>query len=265
MFVFSKIFLFFAMPATWLGILLVTGTALLWTRWHRAGRVVLTGTVGFIALITIFPAGEYLVEKLENRFPPVRQLSAPITGIVVLGGSVHQGLTQARGQPALKEGAERLTEAVYLSRKFPEAKIVFTGGSGSVLYPDLKEAETAKLFFARMGLPPDRLVFESESRNTWENALLTKKLLQPDKNERWVLITSASHMPRSIGVFRKIGWNIIPYPVDYGTYGDGDYRLGTNFVGGIADFSFGLREWLGLAVYRLLGRSDEFFPAPAPE
>ncbi len=264
MFVFSKIFLLVLMPWTWLGAALLTGTILLWTRWHRTGRTVLTLTIAFIFLVTVIPVGRIGTLILEERFPQARNLQAPVHGIVVLGGAVDQYITIARGQAALKHGAERMTETVALAREFPAAKVVFTGGSASIVRAE-KESVTARMFFSRMGLPDDRLVFEEESRNTWENAVFTKRLVNPKPAERWILVTSAAHMPRSMGVFRKVGWRIIPYPVDYSTRGAEDIYPRLNFVHGIGDFASVLREYSGLFAYRLLGRTDAFFPGPAPQ
>ena len=155
-----------------------------------------------------------------------------------------------------------MTEFVALARRFPEARLVFSGGSGMVLQQDVKEAETARLFFAQMGLDTSRIVFEDQSRNTYENAHYTYKLLAPKANERWVLITSASHMPRSVGSFRKAGWRPIPFPVDFSTLGTPQWHIGFNMVNGLRWFGTGLRAWLGLAAYRLLGRTDALFPGP---
>jgi len=114
-----------------------------------------------------------------------------------------------------------------------------------------------------MGLDVSRILFERQSRNTFENATLTHALVRPRAGERWVLITSAMHMPRAIGAFRKAGWSPIPYPVDFQTVGPPRFtpriQLGLRELG---RFSTALREWTALAVYRLLNRTGAFFPAP---
>lgn len=265
MFVFSKIYLYLANPGFLVFGLLLAGTALLWTRWRRAGRWVVTATVAFVALVTVLPVGAAMLAVLEDRFPILLEPEPPVHGIVVLGGSVNQFITEARGQPALTEGAERLTEAVALARRFPEALIVFTGGSGSVTRPDVKEAMVARMFFTGMGIDPARLVLEDGSRNTFENAVFTRRLVDPKPGERWLLVTSADHMPRSVGAFRKAGWEPVPYPVDYRTAGLGALRPGTNMISGLGSFAHALREYMALAVYRVLGRTDALFPGPTPD
>jgi len=262
MFVVSKIVVFLLQPGVWLTMLLAGGTVLLWTRWRRAGRGVVTAVTLILATVAVFPLGLLMISPLEDRFPVVHELEGPVHGIIVLGGAVQQRVTRYRGQPALTDGAERMTETVALARRFPAARLVFTGGSGLLFDPDLKEVDTARLFFARMGIPLERIQFEAESRNTHENAMYTLRLAQPKPGERWVLVTSAMHMPRSVGVFRKAGLEPIPYPVDFQTYGSEQRGLGLNVLSGLAGVSAGLREWAALLAYRLLDRTDEIFPAP---
>lgn len=262
MFVISKLALFFADPGVWLLILLGLGAALLWTRWQRGGRAILSTTILFVFAISTLPVGEAMLAVLEDRFSTVPAVAAPVDGIIVLGGAVRQRLTLARGQPALNEHAERMTEFVALARRFPLARLAFTGGSASVFDRDMKETAVARLFFAQMGLDADRVVYESRSRNTYENAVLTHRLLRPGPGERWLLVTSAAHMPRAIGAFRKAGWHPVAYPVDYVTRGLAEIGPFFNFRAGLNSFGDALHEWMGLIAYRLLGRSDTLFPAP---
>lgn len=262
MFILSKIVVFLLQPGVWLTILLAGGTILLWTRWRRAGRWTVTAAAFIVAIVAVFPLGLLMIGPLEDRFPVVQEIGAPVHGIIVLGGAVQQRVTRYRGQPALTDGAERMTETVALARQFPEARLVFTGGSGLLFDPDVKEVETARLFFSRMGIPAERIQFEAESRNTHENAIYTLRLARPKQGERWVLVTSAMHMPRSVGVFRKAGLEPIPYPVDFQTFGSEQFGLGLNMLSGLAGVSAGLREWAALLAYRLLDRTDEIFPAP---
>jgi len=264
MFVFSKLFSIVINPGFWILALLVLGTALLWTRRQRLGRRLLAATVTMMVLVTVLPFGQLLNELLEDRFPTVRSLPAHVDGIVVLGGAVDQFTTRYRGQASLNDAAERMTEFVALARRHPEARLVYTGGSGSLYHQDIKETEVARLFFAEMGLDVSHIVFEGESRNTWENALFTYRLVKPRKGEIWVLITSAQHMPRSVGAFRQAGWDPLPYPVDYRTSGWSRFRIGLDMMSGFENLWLGLHEWVGLVAYRWLGHSDALFPAPRP-
>ena len=266
MFEIAKIFNLLTDPSVVLPVLLAVGMSLLWTRWRRAGRGILAVATGFILIVSVLPVGDFAISILENRFPVVHELPAEVTGIISLGGVINQYITAQRKQPALGSGAERMTALVALARRYPAARLVFTGGSGSILRPEFKEADAARLFFREMGLDPGRIRFESQSRNTFENAVYTYRILAPRPGERWVLITSAMHMPRSVGAYRKAGWNPIPYPVDFRTEWPYRFRPGLHLSNGLASFYVAFHEWVGLLIYRFLGRSDTLFPgSPVPE
>lgn len=263
MFVLSKVYLYLTNPGFFLPVLLILGAVLLRTRWRRAGRRLIGFVLTVILVLSIFPVGNWMSWVLENRFPVVRDVAEPVAGIIVLGGTVNQFMTAARGQPSLGSGAERLTELIVLARRHPGARLVFTGGSGSVMRQDLKEVDVVRLFLDRIGFDTARVTFESRSRNTLENAVFTRELVKPRAGERWVLVTSARHMPRSVGVFRKAGWRVLPYPVDFGTYPEFRFSPGLDMAGGLRSFGAGLREWMALVVYRILGRIDDILPGPA--
>jgi uncharacterized SAM-binding protein YcdF (DUF218 family) len=107
---------------------------------------------------------------------------------------------------------------------------------------------------------------ERRSRNTLENAEFTKALLAPKAGERWLLVTSAFHMPRSVGLFRKAGFAIEPYPVDWRVGGRGDlFALNNIALDGLGRTDTAMREWMGLIAYRATGKIDELLPGPAPK
>jgi uncharacterized SAM-binding protein YcdF (DUF218 family) len=245
----------FALFLACLGLLLVFRRRL-WGRW-----LILAGLAFYVAIIAT-PASVWIVMPLEERFSRPAPPPARVDGILVLGGAVDQNITAARGIPALNGAAERMTELVVLARAHPEARLVFTGGQGSLVHGGLTEADVARRLFAQMGVPEGRITFEDAARNTWENATLTHTLLRPAPGEVWLLVTSASHMPRSIGAFRQAGWSVTPWPVNYRTGRDFAALYDAPFPERLQQFEIGLREWLGLAVYRATGRSDAWFPAP---
>ncbi len=260
----SKLLWLVIAPANLLLLLLLLGAALLFTRFMRAGRrMVLASALGFLVL-GILPVGTLMMRVLEDRFPrPAANIPAP-AGIIVLGGAVDQQMTRLRGPIELTEAADRMTEGVLLARRFPDAKLVFTGGSAALLGSPYREAQVAEQLFLGLGIPKERLVLESESRNTYENAIFTREVLQPKAGDVWLLVTSAAHMPRSMGIFRKAGINVTPYPVDYRTHGvAGDYRrLYRNVTGGLVQTEGAMREYIGLAAYWWTGKIDDLFPAP---
>ena len=261
-FILSKLFWFVANPANVLLVLLCVGAALLWSRWRRAGRwLVSLAAVLAIGLATL-PMGSLMLLVLENRFPVAKTLPERVDGIIAIGGVVNQFVTRARGQVALSSSAERLTEFAVLARRYPEAKLVFTGGSGDLFRQDVKEADVLAPLFEVLGLDPGRVIIEDESRNTAENATATRELVEPGPGETWLLVTSGFHMPRTVGCFRKAGWRVIPYPVDFLFQGDERFGLSFNLGKGLGHLGGGLHEWLGLVFYRLTGRTDALFPAP---
>jgi uncharacterized SAM-binding protein YcdF (DUF218 family) len=261
LFVASKLFWQVARPNTLALALAVLGASLLW-RGRRFGRWPLALGLGWFAAVFALPVSALLTLPLEERFARPAVPPAEVTGVLVLGGAVEQQLTQAHGIPALNGAAERMTEAVALARRYPEARVVFTGGSAAIVPGGPTEADTARRLFTDLGLPPDRLVLEAESRNTHENAVLTHRLLQPGPGETWLLVTSASHMPRSVGVFRAAGWSVVPWPVNYTTGRDPALWWNWPFSTRLGQAEWALREWVGLLAYRLMGRTDALFPAP---
>jgi uncharacterized SAM-binding protein YcdF (DUF218 family) len=259
----SKILWFAASPPNVAISLSVLGTALLFTRWRRLGRTVaLVGAVSLVLLgISALPRIALL--PLENRFPIIANDEGRIDGLIVLGG----GINISRGQVSLKDAAaSRVTAAVELARKHPEAKLVFSGGTASLLDPSAEpEAEAAGALFRLFNIPAERVVLEDRSRNTQENALFTRNLVTPKPGERWLLITSASHMPRAMGCFRAVGLNLEAYPVDFRTEGKAtDYwRPFDSLSEGLSVASLAIKEWIGLVAYRLSGYTTELLPAPS--
>ncbi len=258
----SKIFWFFVSPANLLLLLVCLAAVLTWTPWRRAARWV----IGLAALLGLtfaaLPLGNWMLLTLENRFPVVRELPERVDGIIAVGGVVNQFVTKDRGQVALGSAVERLTEFAALARRYPEAKMVFTGGSGNLFRQDVKEADVIGPFLELLGLDTEKIILESESRNTFENAVYTYDLLKPKPEETWFLITSAFHTPRTVGCFRKAGWNVIAYPVDFNFAGNQEFGLSFNLGSGMAMLNGGLHEWLGLIFYWLTDKTDALFPGP---
>ena len=257
----SKVFWQLASPDISLLLVLSAGVCLLYFDREKLGRTLITVATIIIVLFSLFPISNMLLIPLENRFPIPEPLPKDINGVIVLGGAERPQLTQERGQVSLGGSAERLTTFVSLARRFSDVKLVYAGGQGAIGLQEYKAAFTARLFFEQMGLDPDRVIFDSQSRNTMENAQNAFKLVKPKKGEKWVLITSAWHMPRSVGIFRKLDWEVIPYPVDFKTTG----KLELNLVippklSSTSSVSNVLYEWIGLIYYRLLGRTSELFP-----
>jgi uncharacterized SAM-binding protein YcdF (DUF218 family) len=207
--------------------------------------------------------GHALILPLEERFPAFVDDGAPVDGIVVVGGTFDTEATNVHGQMALNETGERLIALGDLARRFPAAKIVYTGGGSEFTADTTPEATLVENTVDELGLATDRVVYERRSLNTYENALYAKQIAKPKAGERWLVVTSAFHMPRTIGVFRTVGFDVVPYPVDYRTAGTNSLMRPFAFVGeGLRRTDIAAKEWIGLAIYYLSGRTDALFPAP---
>ena len=263
MFVLSKVLWPLVAPANLLIAAIGLGTILLWTRWRRAGRWLVTGAALVFWFLALFPVGAAMMDPLERRFPQPTQMPEKVAGIIVLGGAVNQAMTERWGQPSLNQHAERMTVFVALARRYPDARLIYSGGSGLLDRSVPPETRVAQRFFAEQGLDLSRVEFESESRNTYENALHTLSMAEPEPGDTWLLVTSAFHMPRSMACFRAAGWSIMPYPVDYITNYRGFWDISFRGISGMGSFNLALHEWAGIIAYRMMGWTHELFPAPA--
>ena len=231
------------------------------TRWAK--RFLGVALAGLLS-VAAFPVGEWVLYPLEDRFPANPPLPQRVDGIIVLGGAEDAVRSAAWGQPEVGGAAERFLASVALARRYPEAKLLFTSGSGLLLKPEYKGTAMAERLYLAQGVDPSRLLLEGESRNTFENAAFSKALAKPAPGEVWVLVTSASHMPRSVGVFCKAGWTVVPYPVDHQTVRGNIFRVDTGLIENLDGLSTGIREWVGLTVYYLTGRTSALYPSGCP-
>lgn len=247
-------------PDSLLLILLVIVWMLLWCGKNRSAKRLLGFLVVILLIVALFPVGEWVLYPLEKRFPANPVLPQKIDGIIVLSGPENANLSSQWNQAELGDATERLFAFQALARRYPEAKLVFTGGSGSMAYQGHKGSDVAKMLFKQQGMNSSPVIFESESRNTYENAVFSKVLAKPVSGENWILITSAYHMPRSIGVFCRAGWPMIPYPVDHYTWPENLFRVDLELADHLRILGMGIKEWLGLVVYYVTGKTTALFP-----
>ncbi len=261
----AKIFWFIVQPSGLLLIMMVAGAALLRFGRERAARRLLLASILVLFGGGLLPVSNWLIMPLEQRFARADLAGAPVAGIVVLGGGEDARVWAGRHTHALNEAGERFTEALALARRFPSARVVFTGGAVEIVSAPKIGADAARAVFGDLGLGEgDRLILESRARDTWENAVLVKALVAPKPGERWLLLTSAWHMPRAMGVFRRAGFAVEAWPVDYRTADAWDaVRLFDAPSDGLKRLDTAVREWVGLVAYRLTGRSDALFPGPS--
>src|SRR5712691_5820332 len=245
-FVLAKSLGFFAVSSNILIILGLAGIVLMATPFARAGRRLVVTSLVLLAVMGLTPVGNALILPLEQRFPAWNDAGRPPDGIVVLGGSFDTPVAEARGEVALTDAAERMTVVAELARRYPDARILFSGGSGRLVFQDVLESDLA-----------------ARARDTLENARFSKALADPKPGERWLLVTSAYHMPRSIGSFRRAEFAVEAYPVDWRTRGSADLlRPFDSLSDGLKRTDTAVREWVGLFMYRITGRTSELFPGP---
>lgn len=250
-------------PDILLVILNISGLVLLLAGAVKKAILVLSVAAAATLAITFFPLGSLLLAPLENRFPSPPDLPEQVDGIICLGGAEKPYLSDARGQAEVGGAAERHLGFIKLMRTYPDAQVLFTGGSGSLTHQGLKDADVARMVFEDLGLDLSAIRFESRSRNTYENGKFSKDLVTPEPGQTWVLVTSADHMPRAVGVFRKLGWDVIAYPVDHATHPESPFEIRMDFSGNLHMLKLALREWVGLTAYYLTGKTSEWVPGPA--
>ena len=217
-------------------------------------------------LIVVLPNGTYMLWKLENSYSIPKVFPKGIDGILILGGGTDRRLTYQYGQITLNGNVERLTESIDLIRRFPNAKIIYSGGTPTLskIKPKLTGIDVAKMFYTRMGVDINRIIFEDKSKNTYENLVLSKKFIDNKNDEKWLLVTSAFHMKRAMSVAEKLKLNFIPYPVDFTL--NKNYRWTrkyikgtTSFLANMNDFQLAAHEYFGLIAYYLTKRASKIY------
>lgn len=248
-------------PSTFLLILALVGLALAW-RGRRAGLALATVAVGLMALATVLPIGLWLGRPLETRFPQPA-LPDRVDGVVVLGGGTEPQLFIGNGRPDFDEAGDRYLALLELARRYPLARILFTGGIGRIEGQPVAETEVVAALWARHGLPAERLELDREARNTIENARNSLALARPRPGETWLLVTTAKHMPRSVGCFRAAGFPVLPFPVDFRSARALELKADFRMADRLWDLDEAAYEWYGLFYYWLLGHIDTLLPGPS--
>jgi uncharacterized SAM-binding protein YcdF (DUF218 family) len=262
-FTLSKLLGFFALPSNTLISIGLIGLVLLCTRYTRLASWLIVTSLVLLAIAGLSPLGNALILPLEQRFPQWDASHGAPDGIVLLGGMIAPDVSSARDTVALNEAAERITATAELARRYPDARIVMTGGSGALIFDEGAEAIFAVRQLEALGVAHDRITAEEQSRNTIENAVFSRLIANPKPGERWLLVTSAYHMPRAMGVFRAAGFPVEAYPVDWRTRGPTDLaRLFSSLSEGLQRTDTAAHEWVGLFAYWITGKTTALFPAP---
>lgn len=266
MYVLTKSAWILLQPSSLFAGLLMLGLVLAsFTRRVRLGHKLAWMGLATLVGCGLLPVGSAALLPLEQRFPaPLGKLPpGPLAGIILLGGYEDGRITAARGTLTLNEAGERLTEAALLASRIPGIPIIVTGGAGTILREEREATNEIAAFLVSMGIARNRIVLENRSITTYENAVFTRDMLKPQPGQRWLLVTSAAHMPRAMGSFRRQGFDVAAWPADFRTKDVGDIlRLFQSIPAGLRRLDDAAQEWFGLLAYRALGRTDALFPAP---
>jgi uncharacterized SAM-binding protein YcdF (DUF218 family) len=254
-FTLSKLFWLFAAPANLFALLLLIGAFLCLS--PHAGRSSLGRILVFILAMLLFltamlPIGSWLLQPLENRYSA--ETPAKVDGIMVLSGDDNTALLLERQDPASIAAASRYLKFATLAQRYPKAKLAYVGGSNKVVQAAQPTIPTAiQELMTQLGIAPDRIVYETKSRNTRENAVLAYQQIAPKPDENWLLVTSATHMPRAMGCFRQLGWNVFAAPTDFRTKSQQAFAINFDMLAHVAELQIAVREYIGLVAYSVMG------------
>ena len=255
----SKILWNFFNPKNLILFIFLFGIFMRWIKFIKFSNLMFIISFLLFFLTAILPTGSYMIYLLEKNYHNKNEFPENIKGIIILGGATNPYLSEIYNQITVNESAERLIESSYLIKKYPNAKIYFAGGSGSLNFPKLSHAVVAKKFYENFNIDTDKIIFDYTSRNTYENILFAKQKFNPKKSENWIIITSAFHLTRSINIAEKLNWRLIPYPTDYRLPKKFEWNFSIDFIGNLSDFQFASHEWIGLIAYYIMGRSSKIY------
>ncbi len=250
-------------PLTIILVFLLIALLLIWTGFRKLGLTTLIAAVLVLFISAYTTLGTVLLAPLEDRFAKQTELPQRVDGIVVLGGYMNGDINAGRPGFELNSAADRIFETMRLARLYLDAKVIVSGGDGAFFEDAKPEADSTRTMLSDLGFSGDRFIFENKSRNTVENAEFSKALAEPKPGETWLLVTSAYHMPRSIGCFRKAGFDVVAWPVDYKTPAKQSLSLYLESPNeALSRFSVATREWMGLTAYWMTGKTDMLLPQP---
>jgi uncharacterized SAM-binding protein YcdF (DUF218 family) len=255
---------YLSVPSNFIACLSLVGLVLLLIFRSRSAALVLVSGAVALCIAALSPLGNVLLTPLEQRFPEMQYPDRGIDGIIVLGGSYDTISHAYMSTIVLEEDSEPMAVMVDLARRYPKARIIFSGGTDPS-YPGPREASIVKQYFVSFGIPAERISIEERSQTTKENAQFTADLIHPTPSSLWLLVTSAFHMPRAVGAFRKAGFNVIAFPAGARTHGwHNMWWPEDTATDNLRRVDIAVHEWLGLVVYRIRGYSSDWFPGPVP-
>jgi uncharacterized SAM-binding protein YcdF (DUF218 family) len=263
-FILSKIGWAFLSPGNLLLIAFIFGSILFFLNYLSLAKKILAISSIFALAILSYPLGDFIITPLEKRFAIPQPLpdSTKIDGILMLGGGEDLKRSLSWQSYELGLGGDRYITTKYLANHYPNLPVIFAGGSGHPSIQDSNgEGSLAHYFLTTIGITEERLIIESSSRNTYENFLFIKPKL-PDPNGTYLLVTSAFHMPRSVGIARKLGINVIAYPTDFRSNSAEYRKIDFDFFDHLKSLEPAWKEWIGLTIYYITDKTSSWFPKP---
>ncbi|MCW3070705.1 MAG: hypothetical protein JWO44_595 [Bacteroidetes bacterium] len=250
-FILSKLLAFMITPLVWIIALLIWSFL---AKDEKRKKKLLRAVLVLSLLFSNSFIFDEVARAWEIPATPYKDLKKYEYGVVLGGMSVYDP-SMERAQ--FYRGIDRLIQAVELYRRGTIKKIIFTGGSGRILHPEMKEGNYINRYLLYMGIPKEDVIIETESQNTRENATFTKKMLDDQKirGGDMLLITSAFHMRRSLGCFRKAGMSVDPYSTDRYS-GPRKFEFDYLFIPNISamnDWDIIIHEMLGYITYKVFG------------
>jgi len=263
-FILSKVVQFCIEPLNWVLIFILLALLFLSLRKPILCKRFLILALIDLALVGYLPASEFFLRSLENAvvkedYQKLKQ--DQVGGIIILGGAIEGGaIAVDRGEISIYSSAERVTKAFEVIRKNPELPFIFSGYSGRVIPRGVSEADAFKQLVQEQGLSEQNAHYENQSRNTYENVLHTKPMMEEfglktdaGQLKPWLLITSASHMYRSTMIFQKQGLEVLPLLVDYQTANSLQWTA-FNLTDGAHNWNLLVHEIVGLFAYWITGK-----------
>ena len=251
----SKILNFFINPLNILSLIILMQLFIIF--FIQSKKLIIFFSKLFLILFLFFgynPLSNFLLSKIEDNIQTSKYPFQQLTGVIVLGGSFNSGLeSKERNEVSLNSSAERLTKALEIYKKNPRLLILFSGFSGELKPQGWSESDMAKKFFLDQGVKLDNLIFENQSRNTFENIKYSKDIIANYKGT-WGLITSASHMPRSFFAFKKQSLILEPISVDYKTGTSKIFWINFDISSGLSNWSIILHELIGITYYKITNK-----------
>ena len=259
MYFISKFIWIFLSPLNLIIIFLIFSAIFKFFNINIISRIFFLFTVVFFILVGFFPTGNLILHQLEKNYVVLNKIPNDLDGILILGGPTNVGISKAHDQVNFNDAAERLTESARIINNYNPDKVIFSGGTKKQNF-ESSHAYVAKKFFENLNIDTSKIIFEFQSRNTYENILNSKNIIKPGEDEKWLIITSAFHMRRAINISKKLEWNLIPYPVDFRTGRKfNSFKPNLKILQNFNSFDLASHETIGLISYYFLDRTNRIF------